>query len=102
MTLTADGTLALDAANQPIAAFSTHIVGASRTVDVLRRRGLIEDGNAVAAKMALGLMARRPVGGGEPIVDVPLTLQNRTLHAGPLALAVIPEIRCPKTAPQKP
>lgn len=93
MTLTADGTLALDAAIQPIAAFSAHIVGASRTVDALRRRGMIEDGNAIAAKVALGLMARRPVGGGEPIVDVPLTLQNRTLHAGPLAVAVIPEIR---------
>jgi hypothetical protein len=92
MRLTADGTLALDADNQPIAAFSAHIVGASRTVDALRRRGLIEDGNAVAVKMALGLMTRRPADGGEPILDVPLTLQDRTLHAGPIALAVIPEI----------
>jgi hypothetical protein len=93
LTLTADGTLALDEANQPIGAFSARAVGVARTVDALHRRGLIEDMNAAAAKVMLGLMARRPADGGEPILDVPLTLQDRTLHAGPVALAVIPEIR---------
>jgi hypothetical protein len=93
LTLTADGTLALDGANQPIGAFRARVVGAARTVDALHQRGLIEDVNATAAKVVLGLMARRPADGGEPILDVPLTLQDRKLHAGPLALAVIPEIR---------
>jgi hypothetical protein len=102
LTLTADGTLALDEANQPIGAFNARIVGAARTVDALRRRGLIEDMNAAAAKMVLGLMAREPADGGEPIVEIPLTLQNRILHAGPVALAVIPEIRWRKTERKKP
>jgi hypothetical protein len=97
LTLTADGILALDEANQPIGAFNARIVGAARTVDALRRRGLIEDMNAVAAKMALGLMARKPADGGEPVVEIPLTLQDRTLLAGPVAVAVIPEIRWPRT-----
>jgi hypothetical protein len=50
----------------------------------------------------LGLMARKPVDGKEPFVDIPLTLQDRTLNAGPIALAVIPEIRWRKTEPKKP
>ncbi len=102
LTLTADGTLALDKAEQPIGAFNARIVGASRTVDALRQRGLIEDRNAVAAKVMLGLMARKPVDGKEPFVDIPLTLQDRTLNAGPIALAVIPEVRWRKTEPKKP
>jgi hypothetical protein len=102
LTLTADGTLALDKAEQPIGAFNARIVGASRTVDALRQRGLIEDMNSVAAKVMLGLMARKPLDGGEPVVAIPLTLQDRTLHAGPIALAVIPEIRWRRTGWRKP
>jgi len=102
LTLTADGTLALDNANQPIGAFNARVVGASQTVDALRQRGLIEDMNAVAVKIMLGLMARKPMGGGEPVVAIPLTLQDRTLHAGSIALAVLPEIRWRKTERKKP
>jgi hypothetical protein len=102
LTLTADGTLALDKAEQPIGAFNARIVGASRTVDALRQRGLIEDMNSVAAKVMLGLMARKPMDGGEPVVAIPLTLQDRTLHAGPIALAAIPEIRWRRTGWRKP
>jgi len=102
LTLTADGTLALDEAKQPIGAFNARIVGASRTVDALRQRGLIEDMNAAAAKVVLGLMARNTVDDKEPVVAIPLTLQDRTLHAGPIALAVIPEIRWRKTERKKP
>ena len=93
LSLSADGTLALDQANQPIGAFNARIVGASQTVDALRERRLIGDGNAVAVKAMLALTARQPQDGGPPVLDIPLTLQERTLYAGPLAVAVVPEIR---------
>ena len=49
--------------------------------------------NAVAAKVAFAFVARKPADGGKPVVAVPLTLHERTLRAGPVALAVVPEIR---------
>jgi hypothetical protein len=93
LSLSADGTLALDAANQPIGAFDARIVGASQTIDALRKSRLIGDGNAVAVKALLALTVCKPTDGGPPVLDIPLTLQERTLYAGPLTLAVVPEIR---------
>lgn len=91
--IAADGTLALDAAAQPIGAFNARIVGAAPAVDALRDRGLIAERAALAVKALLALVARPPAGGGPPVVEIPLTLQDRTLYAGPLPLAVVPEVR---------
>ena len=95
LTLTAAGTLALDAEMQPVGAFTAKIGGFFGTIDALRAKGIVRAGQAVTAKIVLGVLARRPEGGGPPVLTVPLRLQNRTLHAGPLALIEVPAIAWP-------
>ncbi|MCG8511259.1 MAG: DUF2125 domain-containing protein [Rhodospirillales bacterium] len=100
LTMNADGTLALDAALQPIGAFTARIGGFFETVDVLRERGIVRARDAVTAKMVLGVLARRS-SDGRGGLTVPLTIQDRQFFAGPVPLMEIPEVTWPggKLAP---
>ncbi|MBL6928584.1 MAG: DUF2125 domain-containing protein [Rhodospirillales bacterium] len=91
VSLTADGTMALDRALQPIGSFTARIEGFFEAVDALRTRGIIKARDAITAKMVLGVMARRS-GNGRAGLNIPLTVQQRQLFAGPVPLAKIPEI----------
>lgn len=92
LTIDGDGTVALDADLQPQAALSARIAGYGETVDALVRAGMIRPQPAFIAKMALGALARTPQGGGPPEIQVPLTIQQRQLYVGPVALFVLPPI----------
>jgi len=93
LSLQGTGTLALDGAMQPVGAFTAKIRGFLETVDALRRRGLVRGRDAVTAKLVLGALARTPADGGTPVIDLAITVQNRTLFAGPVPLVHLPAIR---------
>lgn len=94
LDMNADGTLALDAALQPIGAFTARIGGFFETVDALRERGIIRARDAVTAKMVLGVLAGRS-GDGQGRLTIPLTIQDQTLFAGPVPLIEIPAVIWP-------
>jgi hypothetical protein len=96
--LSASATLALDEHMQPMGAGSAHIVGEDATIAALVANRVVTASAATAARTILGLMSRAPDGGGAPEVDVPLTLQNRTLTMGRIPLAKLPELLWPQAA----
>ena len=48
------------------------------------------------ARIVLGLMAREPVGGGTPELNLAVTVQNRKLYTGPISLMTMPEVVWPE------
>ena len=90
-----EGTLALDADMQPIGAFTAQLRGLFDLVEALRARGIVAARDAVMAKVVLGALAKRPTDGGPPVLNVPLTLQDRSLYVGPVRLARFPPVRWP-------
>jgi hypothetical protein len=90
LTLSGSGTAALDEAGQPVAAFAAQVSGLFQVIDALRASGDMGQGEAVAAKLAVSVLAGPPDRQGP--LDVPLTLQDRVLSVGPVALMPIPEI----------
>ncbi len=92
----ADGTLALDADMQPIGAFTTRMSGVDDAVDSLVAAGRLKARARAMAKIVLRMMAKpSPDPAKPPEIDVPLTLQDRTLYLGPAALAHVPRIDWP-------
>lgn len=91
LSLTGDGTLALDGAMQPIGAFTARIEGFLETIDALRDRGLVRGRDAVTAKVVLGALARRSEGGA-PSLTIAVTLQEGKLYVGPVALLEVPRL----------
>ncbi len=87
-----DGTLALDGDMQPMGAFTFLVRGFLGALDRLREAGVIEKRSARLAKTVLGALARNRSGdGGE--LKVPLSIQERWLYVGPVALGRIPVLR---------
>jgi hypothetical protein len=95
LDLSGSATLALDEHLQPMGAATAKFKGYVATLDALARGHLIPPQAALAAKAVLGLMAHTPEDGGPPEVEVPLTLQNRTLSLGRIPLARVPEFSWP-------
>lgn len=98
LALSGVGTLSLDDAAQPVGAFTARILGFQQTIDVLADRGIIDGRVAGKARMALAILSRKPPGGNTPMLQVPLTLRERTLSIGPLSLLEVPEIEWPRGA----
>jgi len=94
MALEADGTVALDPALQPLAAFSAKVRGYGQLMDNLARAGMVEPGAAEAAKMLLSLMAK-PDSRGRSAVPVPVTVQDGRLWLGPARVAQFPPLAWP-------
>jgi len=84
--LATEGTLALDGALQPVGRAIARVSGYIEIIDALVDRQVMRPRDAPLAKMVLGALAKRPETGGRSILNVPLTLKNRTLYAGPVAL----------------
>jgi hypothetical protein len=95
LDLTATATLALDEQLQPMGAGSTHVVGYAETLDALAAHGAISRSAATAAKAVLSLLAHSPDDGSPPDVEVPLTLQYRTLSMRQVPLVRLPELDWP-------
>jgi hypothetical protein len=96
LSLAADATLALDQAVQPSGAGRARIAGLGPTLDALATAGLIPRQAAQAGRGIIAFMQRTPAGGGPPVVELPLTLQDRTLSAGRITLLRLPPILWPR------
>jgi Uncharacterized protein conserved in bacteria (DUF2125) len=93
--LTSSATLALDDQLQPMGSGNGRIVGYAPTLDRLAAAGMLTKSAATAAKAMLSLMAG-PGESDEPsAVDVPLTLQYRTLSMRQVPLVRLPELDWP-------
>jgi Uncharacterized protein conserved in bacteria (DUF2125) len=93
--LTSSATLALDEQLQPMGSGNGRIVGYAPTLDRLAAAGMLTKSAATAAKAVLSLMAGTG-GADEPsAVDVPLTLQYRTLSMRQVPLVRLPELDWP-------
>jgi hypothetical protein len=95
LDLTASATIALDEQQQPMGTGSARVVGYAETLDALAAHGLIGKSAATAAKAVLSLLAHTPEDGGPPDVEVPLTLQYRTLSMRQVPLLRLPELDWP-------
>lgn len=81
-------TLALDEALQPMGAGTLRLAGAAETLEALTTAGLIGRRAGATARGVLPLLARPSTETGQPEIEVPLTIEDRTL-----ALARIPVLR---------
>ncbi len=95
LNLTASATLSLDEQLQPMGAGSARVVGYAETLDALAAHNAISKSAATAAKAVLSLLAHNPEDGSPPDVDVPLTLQYRTLSMRQVPLVRLPELDWP-------
>ena len=95
LDLTGTATLALDDQLQPMGAGSARLVGYAETMDGLAAHGVISRSAATATKAVLSLLAHAPDDGGPPDVEVPLTLQYRTLSMRQVPLLRLPELDWP-------
>lgn len=89
--LSGSATMALDEHMQPMGAATARLVGFDASLDALAKAGVLAPRAAQAAKGVLTILARAPEGGGTPQVELPVTLQNRTLAAGRFPLVRLPE-----------
>lgn len=84
------GTLALDQTMQPIGSFSFRIDGHMQALDRFREAGLINpQAHGLARLVLIALAAKQGAGGGQGL-KVPVTIQDRRVFVGPVALAALP------------
>ncbi|HYZ21391.1 MAG TPA: DUF2125 domain-containing protein [Rhodopila sp.] len=95
LALTGSATLALDEQLQPMGTGTAHLVGYAEALDRFAAAGLMTRSAATAAKAVLSLMAGVGEGDVPPAVDVPLTLQYRTLSMRQVPLVRFPELDWP-------
>jgi hypothetical protein len=93
--LSGAATLALDARLQPMGTGSLRLVGYAASLDALAAGHVLTANAALAAKAVLSLLASTPEDGGPAEVEVPLTLQDRTLSMRQVPLAKLPEVIWP-------
>ncbi len=82
--IAAEGTLTLDSALRPEAAFSAEIAGYGGLLDLLAEQGRMKPRDASFAKTFLNLMAKKQA--GRRVIVAPVTAQNGKLFVGPLPL----------------
>jgi hypothetical protein len=99
LTMSAEGTLALDPEMQAMGAGTGRIQGFSQALDALAATQVIRLNDAKAAKSFLALLARPPTPGAEPQLTAPLTIQDKKLFVGPVAVMQMPHIQWPGLAP---
>lgn len=97
LSISATGTAALDNRLQPVGAMTAKFRGFFETVDAMTKQDLIEQNDADAARLVLGLLARTPEGSNTPELSISVTIQNGKLYAGPLALMNMPDVTWPKS-----
>ena len=95
LDLSASATLSLDDQLQPMGTGNARVVGYAETLDALAAHGAMSRSAATAAKAVLSLLAHAPEDGGPPDVEVPLTLQYRTLSMRQVPLVRLPELDWP-------
>ncbi|MBW8270128.1 DUF2125 domain-containing protein [Caldovatus aquaticus] len=78
----AQATLTLDEALQPMGAGTIRLSGIGPAIEALAAGGMVTPRGALTARTVLGLLARTPPEGGPARVELPLTLEERTLTLG--------------------
>lgn len=89
LAVTTSGTLALDAALQPVGALTATIEDHTAIVDAAVASGNLPADNANFVKAFLGLMAK-PGEDGKKHLTLPLSLQNDRIFLGPAQIARLP------------
>jgi hypothetical protein len=87
------GTATLDSDLQPEASFSAQMTGFEETLDALVAAGLVQAREVQGVKLVLSLMARRSEPGQGARIQVPLSIQDRTVYVGPARLTRLPQVR---------
>jgi hypothetical protein len=95
MSIVCSATLALDDQLQPMGSGSAKATGYAETLDKLAAGGVLTKSAATVAKAVLSLMAGTAEGDAPASVEVPLTLQYRTLSMRQVPLARLPEVDWP-------
>ncbi len=98
--LSARATLTLDEHLQPAGTGVARLIGYAEAADMLATNGVLSRSAATAAKAVLALLARLPEDGGAAEVEVPLTLQDRTLSMRRFPLTRLPALTWPEQAGQ--
>jgi hypothetical protein len=90
--LTSTATLALDDQLQPMGSGSAKVSGYQEALDRLAAAGVLTKSAATVAKAMLSLLAGTGTGDNPSEVEVPLTLQYRTLSMRQVPLVRLPEL----------
>lgn len=93
MTLDGDGTLALDALNRPLGAFTLRATGYAEALDATVQAGALRRREAAAVKAALNLIARADGPEGRRQVRLPLTMQDGRLSVAGFAVQRLEPLR---------
>ncbi|MDH3473676.1 MAG: DUF2125 domain-containing protein [Rhodospirillales bacterium] len=86
LALEGDGALSLDRQLRPLGAFTATTKGLMETLDVLTAKGVLEPGKALPAKVGLLALGARKDEAGNPVIVLPITLQDGLLYLGPKPL----------------
>ncbi len=93
-------TLALDERLQPMGAGTLRLTGAAEALAALAEAGWIAPRVALAAQAMASFVARPGTDGGPPQIEVPLTLDNRTIAVSRIPLGRVPPLAWPGESDQ--
>jgi hypothetical protein len=88
----AAATLALDEALQPMGAGTLRIANATRALEGLVAAGVVPSGSAGLVRSLLPMLSRPDPEGGPPQLELPVTLEGRTLSTSRLPLLRLPPL----------
>ncbi len=97
LTVLTNGTLALDKNLQIQGALSARFQGFFATIDRLKKQQVIRSRDAAMAKLVLGVLSRRPSGGGPAVLSLPVNIENGKVTAQGLTLLEIGLIQWPES-----
>jgi hypothetical protein len=80
---------------QPMGTGTAKVAGYAATLDAMARNRLMSRSAATSAKAVLSLLANAPDDGSPSEVEVPLSLQYRTLSMRQVPLVRLPELDWP-------
>lgn len=93
LAIAAAGTVALDDNLQPVATMSAKIEGLFQVLSIMRKQGVVRDGDAVLATMVLSALSKRPPGGGRSSINLAVNITDGKLMLGPVPVLSVPEIK---------
>ncbi|MDX1710625.1 MAG: DUF2125 domain-containing protein [Rhodovibrionaceae bacterium] len=92
LDLTGEGVLGLDAQLRPVGEFTATASGLAQTIDRFVAAGRMEQGAALAAKLALGAFAKTDTKTGRTTLTVPVSFRDGLCYLGPVPLFPVPPL----------
>lgn len=99
LRLTGSGEVRLDPNLQPVGAGTARLVDPQATLKALVAQGVISRRAALAVGAVLGLLEQQPEEGGPPVVDLPVSVQDRTLSVARIPVMRLPALVWPAQQP---